>query len=292
MQKSKDEIPITFGFTFFRCFSFRFIRFPKWFGISKNQIFLLENLKISIRTLYDAEKELEDEPRKNFLQAFIASISVILVSEIADKTFFIAAIMAAQYNRVLVFLGAMSALLVMTALSAAFGSVATLFLRVEITQLISNILFVLFGLKSLTEGIKMKKNEDTEFKETDAELKEADENAQMNAKGGADAESGQVASEETLPFHRKCLRTFFNRIYLQAFTMTFLAEWGDRSQITTVILATRDDPYGVALGGCIGHFICTGFAVLGGRLIAQKISVRSRCTNVLRSLYGDSTGTL
>ena len=84
-----------------------------------------------------------------------------------------------------------------------------------------------------------------------------------------------MASGETIPFHRKCLRTFFNRIYLQAFTMTFLAEWGDRSQITTVILATHDDPYGVTLGGCIGHFICTGFAVLGGRLIAQKISVRT-----------------
>jgi len=220
-------------------------------------------------------KVAEDAARKNFIQAFVASISVILVSEIGDKTFFIAAIMAAQYNRILVFMGAMSALAVMTAMSAAFGSVATLFLRVEITQLISNILFVLFGLRSLREGINMSENDDTEFKETDAELKEADENEEKNKRVGVDAESGLVASGETLPFHRKCLRTFFNRIYLQSFTMTFLAEWGDRSQITTVILATHDDPYGVTLGGCIGHFICTGFAVLGGRLIAQKISVRT-----------------
>ena len=32
--------------------------------------------------------------------------------------------------------------------------------------------------------------------------------------------------------------------------------------------------HGVTLGGCLGHFICTGFACLGGRLIAQKISIK------------------
>lgn len=30
------------------------------------------------------------------------------------------------------------------------------------------------------------------------------------------------------------------RIFLQAFTMTFLAEWGDRSQIATVVMAARE----------------------------------------------------
>ena len=46
----------------------------------------------------------------DFMSAFIASISVILVSEIGDKTFFIAAIMSATYARLTVFSGAMSAL--------------------------------------------------------------------------------------------------------------------------------------------------------------------------------------
>ena len=31
----------------------------------------------------------------------------------------------------------------------------------------------------------------------------------------------------------------------------------------------------VIIGGCIGHFICTGIAVLGGRIVAQKISVKT-----------------
>ena len=32
---------------------------------------------------------------------------------------------------------------------------------------------------------------------------------------------------------------------------------------------------GVIIGGTLGHAICTGIAVLGGRIVAQKISVRT-----------------
>uniref|UniRef100_A0A4X2KY86 GDT1 family protein n=1 Tax=Vombatus ursinus TaxID=29139 RepID=A0A4X2KY86_VOMUR len=39
--------------------------------------------------------------------------------------------------------------------------------------------------------------------------------------------------------------------------------------------ARAEDPYGVAVGGTVGHCLCTGLAVIGGRMIAQKISVRT-----------------
>lgn len=35
------------------------------------------------------------------------------------------------------------------------------------------------------------------------------------------------------------------------------------------------DVYGVSIGGVVGHSMCTGLAVIGGRIIAQKISVRT-----------------
>lgn len=52
-----------------------------------------------------------------FLHAFLASLSVIVVSELGDKTFFIAAIMAMRHPRLVVFAGAISALALMTVLS-------------------------------------------------------------------------------------------------------------------------------------------------------------------------------
>lgn len=52
-----------------------------------------------------------------FVHAFVASLSVIIVSELGDKTFFIAAIMAMRHPRITVFIGAISALALMTVLS-------------------------------------------------------------------------------------------------------------------------------------------------------------------------------
>merc|ERR1712216_516410 len=57
--------------------------------------------------------------------------------------------------------------------------------------------------------------------------------------------------------------------------LIFLAEWGDRSQITTIALATHKNPYGVAIGGILGHTFCTSLAVAGGRIVAMKISPRT-----------------
>ena len=72
---------------------------------------------------------------------------------------------------------------------------------------------------------------------------------------------------------RRILSRICTPIFLEAFVLTFLAEWGDRSQITTIALAAHKDPFGVTAGGSSGTF-CTGLAVMGGRIIALKISQR------------------
>jgi hypothetical protein len=56
-------------------------------------------------------------------EALVQSFTVILVSEIGDKTFLIAAIMATRHPRLTVFSGAFASLLVMSVLSAAMGKV-------------------------------------------------------------------------------------------------------------------------------------------------------------------------
>lgn len=40
-------------------------------------------------------------------------------------------------------------------------------------------------------------------------------------------------------------------------------------------LFVLQDIYGVMVGGVLGHSLCTGLAVLGGRFVAQRISVRT-----------------
>jgi putative Ca2+/H+ antiporter (TMEM165/GDT1 family) len=65
------------------------------------------------------------------------------------------------------------------------------------------------------------------------------------------------------------------KVFTQVFTLTFLAEWGDRSQIATIALASSKNLYGVIFGGLLGHAFCTGLAVVGGRMLATKISEKT-----------------
>ncbi|XP_042225348.1 transmembrane protein 165-like isoform X13 [Homarus americanus] len=223
----------------------------------------------------------KDASDVNFLNAFIAALSMIIVTELGDKTFFIAAIMAMNHPRVTVFSGAMFALAIMHMLSAMFGYVITWIPRVY-TFYASSVLFAIFGLKMLREGWKMKPDEgQEELEEVQSDLRRreddyrhgsVEEGAVTFPREGRSLEESGAGSRRG---GRKRVFVLQSRIFLQAFTMTFLAEWGDRSQIATVVMAAREDVSGVIVGGLLGHFLCTGLAVVGGRIIAARISIRT-----------------
>ena len=116
-----------------------------------------------------------DSLSHGFVHAFVASVAVIIVSEIGDKTFFIAAIMAMKYSRLVVFAGAISALGFMTFLSVLLGFASMIIPR-WVTQYLSTLLLALFGLKMLYEGWNMNPEEgQEELEEVTAELKRKEE---------------------------------------------------------------------------------------------------------------------
>lgn len=244
-----------------------------------------------IKDVQNIETKPESESGVNlgFVHAFVASFTVIIVSELGDKTFFIAAIMAMRHMRLTVFGGAMGALSLMTVLSALVGFATTVIPKVY-TYYVSSALFIIFGLRMLREGWYMSPDEgQEELEEVQADLKRKDEEQTSNriiqenhilekpmekeAKLtlSQDVESGIIRGGR---IRYRCFG-LLSPIFLQAFTLTFLAEWGDRSQIATIVLAAREDVTGVTLGGIIGHSICTALAVIGGRMVAQRISART-----------------
>ncbi|XP_067637310.1 putative divalent cation/proton antiporter TMEM165 isoform X3 [Eurosta solidaginis] len=233
--------------------------------------YLKDAMKVNAANeLNESEATKETKANTGFIDAFSASISVILFTELGDKTFFIAAIMAMRHPRLIVFAGAISALALMTVLSVVFGMAATIIPKVY-TYYISTALFAIFGLKMIYEGYFMKDSDaQEELEEVQSTLRKREDELERTASLVQDPESGVVRK---IP--KKSATHLSMRILMQAFTMTFLAEWGDRSQLTTIILAASKNVYGVITGGIIGHSICTGLAVIGGRMVAAKISLRT-----------------
>lgn len=189
---------------------------------------------------------------EGFSHAFAVSFAMILATELGDRTFFIAAIMAMRYDRLTVLLGALGALVVMTVLSCVFGLTAIAFLpQFYVHYTVVGLMFF-FGVQLLRNGLKMKKAGFEELEEVEQEY-ETD-----------DMEKGRYE-----------LRKSFQAVALQAFTLTFLAEWGDRSQLATIALAADFSVVGVCVGGIVGHTLCTGIAVVGGRMLANYVSERT-----------------
>ena len=109
-----------------------------------------------------------------------------------------------------------------------------------------------------------------ELAEVEEELVEKKGDGQQADDDVKDMEAGVLATKTTAGMGAE---TF--KVFSQAFTLTFLAEWGDRSQIATIALASAKNPYGVVIGGLIGHAFCTGLAVVGGRMLAARISEKT-----------------
>lgn len=178
---------------------------------------------------------------------FSQSLVAVTAAELGDKTFFIAMILAMRHPRRWVFVGAYGALILMTVLSVLLGQVMAQFPQ-GLVKGAAVLLFLGFGFKLLYDAWKMGGHKDDD-----------EEQAALNAVEQADRhlKSGGVWA-----------------IVVEAFSLTFLAEWGDRTQFTTILLATTEGPWGVSLGGILGHGICALLAVCGGKWVCQYLSER------------------
>merc|ERR1711957_325819 len=115
-------------------------------------------------------------------------------------------------------------------------------------------LYIFFGLRLMWLGARgEEEDKDEEFEEAGKTIDGTDERA----------ESSMV---------RKIGRLICSAIFIEALILTFCAEWGDRSQIATITLASHQNPLGVIIGACIGHSICTSLAVFSGEWLGKRIS--------------------
>ncbi|KAI9819252.1 MAG: hypothetical protein M1827_007408 [Pycnora praestabilis] len=245
------------------------------------------------------------------LHSFVLSLAMIIFSEIGDKTFLIAALMAMKHDRMLVFSAAFSALIAMTILSAVLGHAVPTLIPKRFTSFLAALLFLIFGAKMLREGLAISPNEGVseEMREVEMELEEKEISARQKGRRRSSIspyilESGRgirkSRSNSRLPSPPRSPSSSLSRspsphssritgalsgltnlfslllspAWVQTFVMTFLGEWGDRSQIATIAMAAGQDYWWVTGGAVSGHALCTAAAVIGGRAIAGRVSLR------------------
>lgn len=237
---------------------------------------------------------------------------MIIVSEIGDKTFLVAALMAMRHPRLVVFSAAFCALALMTVLSAILGHAVPTLIPKGLTKFMAAILFLIFGAKMLKEGREMSPDEGVgeEMREVEMELEEKEqEQIRMGRRRSSitphSLEAGHApksrgshnrlpsppesvsssSSRGSSPHPQRRWNDFLNGVsnlfslllspaWVQTFAMTFLGEWGDRSQIATIAMAAGQDYGWVTIGATVGHGLCTAAAVIGGRAIAGRVSMR------------------
>eukprot|EP00923_Selenidium_pygospionis_P017096 GHVN01030065.1.p1 GENE.GHVN01030065.1~~GHVN01030065.1.p1 ORF type:complete len:467 (+),score=45.15 GHVN01030065.1:78-1478(+) len=240
--------------------------------------------------------------------AFTASFLLIVSSEIGDKTFFIAVVLAMKYSGSIIFAGACSALAVMTLLSGLAGYALPNLLPQSFTHYASICLFFFFGLRLLWEAWFMEEvSAVDEIASVEAELKKDDDvagsieapsvrssvapeelhpsnSARSKHAGTPSGHTSLTIDPEAQPSAKGSITSSrgsasrqwrWTSVFVQAFTLTFVAEWGDRSQIATIALASSQEPRGVIGGAIIAHCVCTGLAVAGGSVFAGRISEKA-----------------
>lgn len=250
--------------------------------------------KLTVNKLTDADnepsnslnvkdpEEADGDDHENNIQSFYMAVSMIVVSEIGDKTFLIAALMAMKHLRLVVFSAAFLSLAVMTVLSGIVGHALPSLISQRVTQFLASVLFVVFGIKLLNEGLHMSKEAgvDEELAEVEEELEASHLNVELDDLESAGCASPGSAANKPwyvqLGTQLTDLASFvLSPVWIQVFVMTFLGEWGDRSQIATIAMAAGSDYWLVIFGAIVGHGLCTAAACIGGQLLATRISMRT-----------------
>lgn len=186
---------------------------------------------------------------------FFAAFSLIFASEIGDKTFFIAALLAMRVGKWISFVGSVTSLAVMTVISVGIGyavkSVPAAVKSSEVLgQWLGAVLLLYFGLRTLRDAWSAPEDDAEELEEAEESVEKADKDGHM----GRDT-----------PW----------KALVEVASLIFVAEWGDRSMLATIALGAAQSPLGVAGGAILGHAVATAIAVVGGAVLSKHISEKT-----------------
>lgn len=171
---------------------------------------------------------------------FLLVFSVIFVAELPDKSLFASMILGNHFPAFYVWLGAASAFLVHVIIAVSAGKLLTL-LPHQTMEIAVALLFLAGAILLFSGKHGLEEKPQGEFK----------------------------GSRSHSPL----------RVYTTAFSVIFIGEWGDITQIATANYAAKyHDPWSVGIGAVLALWIIAALAILAGtkvlKLVPRKILLR------------------
>ena len=175
------------------------------------------------------------------LATFATVFGLIFLVELPDKTFIATLVMATRFRPLLVWVGVAAAFFVQTLVAVGLGSLLTAVPR-PFVLVLSVTLFLVGGIILLRGA------------------------------SGADAEEAETAEEFGAKTTGREARGW--KVVTLCFTIIFVAEWGDLSQLFTATMAAqKHDPVSVFLGAWLALATVSGLAALLGRTLLARIKL-------------------
>jgi putative Ca2+/H+ antiporter (TMEM165/GDT1 family) len=211
------------------------------------------------------------EDQTDFYTSLISSFSLIFVSEIGDKTFFLVMIYSLSNSIIKTFIINAFAMSFMTLAAVIIGASFSLFINKTIINWIAFFLFAIFAGKMFhSAATKESKSIEEKFQK---KLSKMEREKQKQDEKNADLKDQKKDLETPLIDDGKSKSGLFESVWPFIFALT-IGELGDGSQVATVVMAAAQNFYGVLLGGCLAHMCCSLVAMIFGHFLGKHLSTR------------------
>ena len=182
-------------------------------------------------------------PRVDAVPLDLATVAIvfgtIFVVELPDKTFIATLVMSTRFRPLLVWIGVCLAFFVQTAIAVTAGGLLAQLPR-TVVEVFAATMFLIGGILLL--------------------------------RGAGDADEEEAETEEEFGAKASARQVVGWRVVTLSFTILFLAEWGDLSQILTASLVVRyDDPLSVFVGAFLALATVSGLAAGLGRTLLTRL---------------------
>jgi putative Ca2+/H+ antiporter (TMEM165/GDT1 family) len=203
----------------------------------------------------------------HFWEGLLSSFGIIFLSEIVDKTFILLIFFSTKIPKLELFFIASSSLVTMNISAVVIGFMVPILFYRWLVEWVALISFLFMGVflfydnsqkknKTIDEKLKKyKKKHDLDF-EYESDCFSINSRNILNLSARTDLEEHLISREKVKSPHVE--------LGWMILTTIVLAEFGDRSQISAILISASFNFWGVLIGSCSAHLTCIIIAIFIG----------------------------